>query len=60
MSLSAYGALACIPAFMLWVFVAWCCVLFGVQVAAKAQPLCRKGGAPQLVAPATAAGKAAK
>ncbi len=39
-SLSAYGALACIPAFMLWVFVAWCCVLFGVQVAAKAQPLC--------------------
>lgn len=43
MSLSAYGALACIPAFMLWVFVAWCCVLFGVQVAAKAQPLCRKG-----------------
>lgn len=43
MSLSAYGALACIPAFMLWVFVAWCCVLFGVQVAAKAQPLCRGG-----------------
>ncbi|MEP6504898.1 MAG: YhjD/YihY/BrkB family envelope integrity protein, partial [Betaproteobacteria bacterium] len=39
-SLSAYGALACIPAFLLWVFVAWCCVLFGVQVAAKAQPLC--------------------
>ena len=42
-SLSAYGALACIPAFMLWVFVTWCCVLFGVQVAAKAQPLCGKG-----------------
>jgi len=41
-SLSAYGALACIPAFMLWVFVAWCCVLFGVQVAAKAQPRCRR------------------
>ena len=60
MSLSAYGALACIPAFMLWVFVAWCCVLFGVQVAAKAQPLCRKGGPRQLAAPATAAGKAAK
>ncbi len=40
-SLSAYGALACIPAFLLWAFVAWCCVLFGVQVAAKAQPLCR-------------------
>jgi membrane protein len=40
-SLSSYGALACIPAFMLWVFVAWCCVLFGVQVAAKAQPKCR-------------------
>ena len=39
-SLSAYGALACIPAFMLWVFLAWCCVLFGVQVAAKANPLC--------------------
>jgi len=42
-SLSAYGALACIPAFLLWVFVAWCCVLFGVQVAAKAQPLCPGG-----------------
>jgi membrane protein len=41
-SLSAYGALACIPAFLLWVFVAWCCVLFGVQVAAKAQPLCAR------------------
>ncbi|MGN6528196.1 MAG: hypothetical protein ACTHL8_17540 [Burkholderiaceae bacterium] len=39
-ALSAYGALACIPAFLLWVFVAWCCVLFGVQVAAKAQPVC--------------------
>ena len=44
-SLSSYGALACIPAFMLWVFVAWCCVLFGVQVAAKAQPKC--GAAPK-------------
>ncbi|HEY9025540.1 MAG TPA: YhjD/YihY/BrkB family envelope integrity protein [Burkholderiaceae bacterium] len=42
-SLSAYGALASIPAFLLWVFVAWCCVLFGVQVAAKAQPLCPQG-----------------
>ena len=48
-SLSAYGALACVPAFMLWVFVAWCCVLFGVQVAAKAQPVC--GGRVLLVAP---------
>jgi membrane protein len=59
MSLSAYGALACIPAFMLWVFVAWCCVLFGVQVAAKAQPLCgpgRRGPVPQ----SATAGKAAK
>ena len=36
-ALTAYGALACFPAFLLWVFVAWCCVLFGVQVAAKAQ-----------------------
>jgi membrane protein len=36
-ALSAYGALACFPAFLLWVFVTWCCVLFGVQVAAKAQ-----------------------
>ena len=60
MSLSAYGALACIPAFMLWVFVAWCCVLFGVQVAAKAQPLCRKGGAPQAAAAVAATGKVAK
>ena len=47
-SLSAYGALAGIPAFLLWVFVAWCCVLFGVQVAAKAQPLCPQGRAPRL------------
>jgi len=47
-SLSAYGALACIPAFLLWMFVAWCCVLFGVQVAAKAQPLCPAGRRPQL------------
>jgi uncharacterized BrkB/YihY/UPF0761 family membrane protein len=22
---------------MLWIFVAWCCMLFGVQVAAKMQ-----------------------
>ena len=36
-ALSAYGALSCFPAFLLWVFVAWCCVLFGVQVAAKTQ-----------------------
>jgi membrane protein len=43
-ALSAYGALACIPAFLLWVFVAWCCVLFGVQVAAKAQPVCAGRG----------------
>jgi membrane protein len=47
-SLSAYGALASIPAFLLWVFVAWCCVLFGVQVAAKAQPLCPKARLPRL------------
>ena len=58
MSLSAYGALACIPAFMLWVFVAWCCVLFGVQVAAKAQPLCRKGA--QAARSAAVAGRVAK
>jgi membrane protein len=36
-SVSAYGALSCIIAFMLWIFVAWCCMLFGVQVAAKTQ-----------------------
>lgn len=36
-SVSAYGTLSWIPAFMLWVFVAWCCVLFGVQVAAKTE-----------------------
>ena len=60
MSLSAYGALACIPAFMLWVFVAWCCVLFGVQVAAKAQPLCGKGRRVQGAASAAAAGNPPK
>jgi membrane protein len=58
-SLSAYGALACIPAFMLWVFVAWCCVLFGVQVAAKAQPLCGRSKHDQGAASA-ATGKVAK
>lgn len=57
-SLSAYGALASIPAFLLWVFVAWCCVLFGVQVAAKAQPLCRERHAVQ--GAAAAAGRVAK
>ncbi len=36
----------CIPAFLLWVFVAWCCVLFGVQVAAKAQPPCGRRPVP--------------
>ena len=56
-SLSAYGALASIPAFLLWVFVAWCCVLFGVQVAAKAQPLC---GHRLALKRQAAAGKVAK
>ena len=59
-SLSAYGALACVPAFLLWVFVAWCCVLFGVQVAAKAQPLCGKRAAAQAAASLAAVGKVAK
>ena len=59
-SLSAYGALASIPAFLLWVFVAWCCVLFGVQVAAKAQPLCAQRRAAQLAASPADVGKAAK
>lgn len=36
-SMSAYGAISFVPAFMLWIFAAWCCVLFGVQVAAKTQ-----------------------
>jgi membrane protein len=36
-SVSAYGALSFVPAFMVWIFVAWCCMLFGVQVAAKTQ-----------------------
>ena len=59
-SLSAYGALASIPAFLLWIFVAWCCVLFGVQVAAKAQPLCGKRIAAQAAASLAAVGKVAK
>ena len=59
-SLSAYGALAGIPAFLLWIFVAWCCVLFGVQVAAKAQPLCGKRSAAQAAASLAAVGKVAK
>jgi membrane protein len=58
-SLSAYGALASIPAFLLWIFVAWCCVLFGVQVAAKAQPLCPQGR-PSRRAARLAAAKAAR
>lgn len=36
-AVSAYGALSYILVFMLWIFVAWCCMLFGVQVAAKAE-----------------------
>lgn len=36
-SVTAYGALTSIATFMLWVFVTWCCVLFGVQIAAKTQ-----------------------
>jgi membrane protein len=36
-SVSAYGALSSIPAFLLWIFVAWSCMLFGAQVAAKTQ-----------------------
>lgn len=36
-SVSAYGAVTFIYAFLIWVFVAWCCMLFGVQVAAKTQ-----------------------
>ena len=59
-SLSAYGALASIPAFLLWVFVAWCCVLFGVQVAAKAQPLCGKRGVDQAASAGTVAARVAK
>jgi len=49
-ALHAYGSLAFIPAFMLWTFVTWCCVLFGVQIAAKAQevlstcPAASRGG----------------
>ena len=35
-ALPAYGKLACIPAFLLWLYLAWCCVLYGIQVAAKA------------------------
>jgi membrane protein len=36
-AVSAYGALSFVYAFLLWVFVAWCCILFGVQVAAKTE-----------------------
>ena len=49
--------MACIPAFLMWVFVAWCCVLFGVQVAAKAQPRC---GHRLALKRQAAAGKVAK
>jgi membrane protein len=36
-SVTAYGTVAFIYSFLIWVFVAWCCMLFGVQVAAKTQ-----------------------
>jgi membrane protein len=36
-AVGAYGALSFIYASLLWVFVAWCCMLFGVQVAAKTE-----------------------
>jgi membrane protein len=48
-SVSAYGALSCVPAFMLWVFVAWCCMLFGAQVAAKAQKALDQKSKPALL-----------
>jgi len=47
-SVSAYGALSCIPAFLLWVFVAWSCMLFGVQVAAKTQAVLNERAAAKL------------
>jgi len=46
-SVSAYGALSCVLAFMLWIFVAWCCMLFGVQVAAKTQAVLTGGCTPE-------------
>jgi len=49
-----------VPAFLLWVFVAWCCVLFGVQVAAKAQPLCGRRGVDQAGSAGIVAARVAK
>lgn len=45
-SVSAYGPLSYILAFLLWLFVAWCCMLFGVQVAAKTQAVLTGGCTP--------------
>ena len=36
---SAYGALIYVPTILLWVYVVWCCILFGASVAASMQAL---------------------
>ncbi|MBX3322390.1 MAG: YihY/virulence factor BrkB family protein [Phycisphaeraceae bacterium] len=42
-----YGSLALIPIFLLWVYVTWLTVLFGLQVAYAMQIVGTNGGRPQ-------------
>lgn len=58
-----YGSLGLLPLFMLWVYVMWLVVLFGLQVSAILQGLTRGGrslaaaaGRPDLFEPAEAVG----
>ncbi len=43
-----YGALATLPIFLLWTYIAWALILFGAEVTAAAQ----RGGSAALVRPA--------
>ncbi len=45
-----YGALATLPIFLLWTYIAWSVILFGAEVTAAAQ----RGGSAAIVAPTSA------
>jgi len=45
-----YGAFAIVPLFLIWVYVAWCLVLFGAEVV-RALPFARRGGQSKRVSP---------